>query len=365
MKLRYPRYFRPFRCAAGECPDTCCRDWEVVLDEETAARYRAEAGPLGKTLRAAMEEADGETCFRLRQGLCPLLDERGLCRIQLELGEAALSRSCRLHPRFAEEYGALREWSLSMACPEAVRLLLADPAPMALEEETTDEPVTGCNDLDARLFYHLLEARRAAFACCQDRRLPWQQRLGRLLAFAAALQRNLDRHRPGRLPETTARFAQGRLRPLPVGTDPQGGTALLARLRGLEPINSRWQALLAEALAAPAGGEDRRRFAEAARAWEYEYEHLLHYYLYRYFLKAAVDRRLLPRMQLAAFGVLCVRELELARFCAGGLDEAGRVDVIHRFSREVEHSEDNLGRLLVRFAADPALSPEALAASAW
>ena len=49
-------YMESFHCVGGSCPDTCCRDWEVVLDEETAARYRAEAGPLGKTLRAAMEE---------------------------------------------------------------------------------------------------------------------------------------------------------------------------------------------------------------------------------------------------------------------------------------------------------------------
>ena len=147
MRERRPFYMTKFRCIGGDCPDTCCRDWEVVLDEESAAFYRTVPGELGDLLRASMTELDGEPCFYLKDGLCPLLNAQGLCRIQLELGEERLSRSCDLHPRFAEEYGSLREWVVSMACPEAARLLLSDPAPVTFVEEQTDEPVSGCNDL--------------------------------------------------------------------------------------------------------------------------------------------------------------------------------------------------------------------------
>ena len=68
---------------------------------------------------------------------------------------------------------------------------------------------------------------------------------------------------------------------------------------------------------------------------------------------------------LAAAAVLCIRELALARFLDGGLDEAARIDTLHRFSREVEHSDDNLNRLLNRCGTDPAMSPESLTAAAW
>ena len=41
MLDRYPVYYKEFVCAAGDCPDTCCAGWDVVVDEETAARYAA------------------------------------------------------------------------------------------------------------------------------------------------------------------------------------------------------------------------------------------------------------------------------------------------------------------------------------
>ena len=155
MRERRPFYMTKFRCIGGDCPDTCCRDWEVVLDEESAAFYRTVPGELGDLLRASMTELDGEPCFYLKDGLCPLLNAQGLCRIQLELGEERLSRSCDLHPRFAEEYGSLREWVVSMACPEAARLLLSDPAPVAFVEEQTDEPVSPAATIWTRVSFSL------------------------------------------------------------------------------------------------------------------------------------------------------------------------------------------------------------------
>lgn len=365
MRERRISYMEPFHCIGGDCPDTCCRDWEVVLDEETAAYYRTVPGRLGEEIRAAMTELDGEPCFFLRDGLCPMLDDRGLCRIQLELGEEHLSRSCDLHPRFAEEYGALREWCLSMACPEAVRLLLSDSAPLAVSETVTAEPVTSCNDLDPRLFFALSAARKTAYALCQDRSVPWQRRLGRLLAFGVSLQKALDGHRLSRLDAVTARYTVGRFPPLRPGADPDAALRALSRLEQLEPINSRWPQMLEGALTAPVTAGDRARFTEAMAQWDHVWEHLLFYCLYRYFLKAVDDRRLLPRVQLAAFYVLAVRQMALARFCTGGCGETDLIDLIHRFSREVEHSEDNLSALLSRFETDEALSPAALTAAAW
>lgn len=365
MRERRLSYMESFHCVGGDCPDTCCRDWEVVLDEETAAFYRTVPGALGEEIRAAMTELDGEPCFFLRDGLCPMLNDQGLCRIQLELGEEHLSRSCALHPRFAEEYGALREWCLSLACPEAVRLLLGSSEPLTITETVTPEPVTSCNDLDPRLFFSLSAARKTALALVQDRSVPWQRRLGRLLAFGVSYQKALDHHRLSRLDSVVARYTVGRFPLLHPGSDPDAAGALLAQLLRLEPINDLWPQLLEDALAVRPTEIDRRRFAEATAPMDYVWEHLLVYFLYRYFLKAVEDRRLLPRIQLAAFSVLTLRQLALDRYCAGGFDDRLAVDLIHRFSREVEHSEDNLQLLLDRFETEETLSPAALTAAAW
>lgn len=342
MKLRLLRGFSEFQCAAGHCPDTCCRDWAVMLDPDAAARYRALSGPLGEDLRAAMGEVDGEPCLQLSGGLCPMLDQEGLCRVQRTLGEEGLCESCRLHPRFAEEYGALREWRLSLACPEAARLLLSNPAPLTYEEILTGEPVTTFNNLNPRLFYALSSARNTAFALVQDRAFPWQTRAKHLLAFAGSFQRALDGHRIALLKGVTARYAAGRF---PKAVPPLDSAHVLSRLSALPSVGERWPALLRAALA-QTPTEEQRAAAEALIP-AHEAEHLLYYYLYRFFLKAVADRRLLPRVRASVFLVLAQRELEIARFCeTGSLTEADRIDIVHQCSRQVEHSQENLEALL-------------------
>lgn len=113
-------YTAQFSCLAGACPDTCCKDWEIILDEADVARYRALPGPLGEQVRAAITVTpEGEAVWRLVDGHCALLRPGWLCPIQCACGEEALCRTCRTHPRFWEEYGATRELTLALSCPGA------------------------------------------------------------------------------------------------------------------------------------------------------------------------------------------------------------------------------------------------------
>ena len=47
-------YTEGFSCLAGSCPDTCCKDWEIILDEDAISRYQKMPGVLGEQVRAAM-----------------------------------------------------------------------------------------------------------------------------------------------------------------------------------------------------------------------------------------------------------------------------------------------------------------------
>lgn len=339
MRERRPLYMTQFQCIGGDCPDTCCRDWEVVLDEDTAAFYRTVPGELGQLLRGSMTELDGEPCFYLKDGLCPMLNDRGLCRIQLELGEEHLSRSCDLHPRFAEEYGALREWVVSMACPEAARLLLSDPAPVTFVEEQTDEMVSGCNDLDPRLFFSLVSLRKTAYGIAQDRTVDWQSRAARLLSLAEAYQRNLDQHRLSRLDRVIQRYAERRFPSCTLATPDW------TLLDTLEPINDAWKTLWRQTRDFVPTEELETAYRQATAPWDHQWEHLLMYFLYRYVLKAVNDRQVLPRVRLAVYSVLWLRRMELAQFASKGWSLELRIDLLHRYSRQVEHSADNLQKL--------------------
>ncbi|MBQ1544956.1 MAG: flagellin lysine-N-methylase [Clostridia bacterium] len=126
--ITYPSFYPQFRCIAGDCPDTCCRGWDVELDEETYYSYLVAKGPVGERLRGSMAEEDGCFFFPLTdRGRCPFLNARDLCDIYTELGPERLCRTCREYPRSFAGAGRYEQADLSLSCPEAGRLFF-DPA---------------------------------------------------------------------------------------------------------------------------------------------------------------------------------------------------------------------------------------------
>ena len=123
MELSYPSYYKTFTCIASDCPDSCCHEWDVQVDEESAARYRSMEGPLGDALREHLYDEEGQTYLRNVDGRCPMWRDDGLCRIQAELGEAALCKTCREFPRLTHDYGDFRQLQLELSCPEAARII--------------------------------------------------------------------------------------------------------------------------------------------------------------------------------------------------------------------------------------------------
>ncbi len=140
MKLSCPSYYDDFRCIASACPDSCCKEWSVCVDAESAEFYRGLPGPLGDRLRQVLVEEDGDTVMKIENGRCPMWRDDGLCRIQAELGEIALCDTCRDFPRLLHDFGDFGELQLELSCPEAARLILTSPiAPRIVWEEAEDE----------------------------------------------------------------------------------------------------------------------------------------------------------------------------------------------------------------------------------
>ena len=65
MKVTKPAYYDTFRCLASSCPDSCCKEWTVQVDPESAALYQKLSGPLGEDLCRVMAQEDGETVLLL------------------------------------------------------------------------------------------------------------------------------------------------------------------------------------------------------------------------------------------------------------------------------------------------------------
>lgn len=136
MLITKPDYFDRFHCIAGCCPDSCCKEWDVQVDPESAACYRSLSGPLGDRLREVLRDEDGETVMTIIDGRCPMWRADGLCRIQAELGEAALCKTCRDFPRLTHDYGDFLELQLELSCPEAAKFILTQKQLQFVSEET-------------------------------------------------------------------------------------------------------------------------------------------------------------------------------------------------------------------------------------
>ena len=127
MSVWYPSFYPAFRCRADRCRHSCCRGWEIDVDEDSAELYRSLSGELGDELRQALFSDEEGWHFRLDdEERCPFLESDGLCRLIKRLGEEALCDICALHPRFFEELDADELWGLGLSCEEATALLLKE-----------------------------------------------------------------------------------------------------------------------------------------------------------------------------------------------------------------------------------------------
>lgn len=134
-RMIQPDYADRFRCTGPACEDNCCSGWLISVDEPTHRRYDDLPASTLRTLivasilrdPAADPKAPFATIQMLPSGVCPLLSEQHLCRIQGEYGEPYLCRTCTEFPRNIHTIDGLKETALTLSCPEAARLVLLAP----------------------------------------------------------------------------------------------------------------------------------------------------------------------------------------------------------------------------------------------
>ena len=331
MIHRFPNYYHDFRCLAGSCPRSCCIGWEVEVDDDTAAAYEKVSGALGNELRAHLTtDAEGSLCFPL-DGL-RFLDSDGLCRIHRELGQEYTSLTCREHPRFTEDFGALQETSLSASCPEAARLLLADYQPLTFVEEVcADTPEEAADPW----LSPLLELRDFAMELLRDSTVSIRRRMAQVLTLTLHAQELLDADQAEMLPTLCGS------RPEIPEISPDSPTlfpGFLKLLLDLEILENDWAPLLHTA--AHSGGT----------LPAHQLERMTEYFLFRWLLKTVNDGDLLGRTQLAIASVLTVERLSA--------HTPSPEEALYRYCREIEHCQENIDALLEAFRWEDALQPE-------
>ena len=174
MRYLKPHFYDKFVCTAGDCPDTCCAGWQIMIDDASLEKYKNVQGEFGKRLHGSVNWE--EECFCQNERRCAFLNDENLCDLYKALGPDALCDTCRLYPRHAEEFEGLRELSLSLSCPEAAKIILSCKEPVRFLEEETDEE-DDFDEFDFMMFSRLEDTRDVLFSVLQDRNLPLTLRM--------------------------------------------------------------------------------------------------------------------------------------------------------------------------------------------
>ncbi len=324
MYIRKPSYYDSFRCLAGACPDSCCHEWTIAVDNDAAAFYRSLPGSLGDRLRQVMALEDEDTIMVNENRRCPMWRTDGLCQIQSELGHDALCKTCREFPRLTHDYGDFQEWGLELSCPEAARLILNAPPlpPMVTEIPGSAEP-----DYDEEAMELLLPSRGKALSILTENR-PMEEQLAILLLYSYHIQSQLDGA------EETAFDADSALESAQELAKSGNPETILDFFKTLEILTDRWPARLKAPEQSP---------------WDARQSALARYFVERYWLQAVSDYDLVSRVKLAVISCLTVKIL-------GG----DFIATAQLYSKEIENDPDNVDALLDAAYTCPAFTDEKL-----
>lgn len=312
MEHFIPDYYNAFSCIASACPDSCCKEWEVDVDDAAAAYYRALPGALGDRLRQVLQDTENGSCMTITDGRCPMWQNDGLCRIHAELGHDALCQTCREYPRIKHEYDGYTELGLELSCPEAARLILSSSQTGTTTHTPGDDP--------SWEFSVLKKGRDDLLTFWETAQRPIPQMLAATLLFSYDLQEALD---GGAEAEFSPDFGTLPLQTVTV-------QPLVEFMGKLEILTPEWAAFLRN---------------PSPAVWHPEIRNLAIYAIRRWWLQAVSDLDVVCRAKLIL--VMC---LLVAHFPGNPL-RAGQL-----MSKELENNLENIVAILDNAYSSPALT---------
>lgn len=335
MRIVYPDFFNKFKCIASQCSDSCCMGWEVDIDPFTMNIYENTKGDFGERLQENIcrEETDH---FSLKGDRCPFLNGDNLCDIYINMGEESLCDICSQHPRFYEWFGDTTEKGLGLCCEEAGRLLFSKKESLRFLYEENDDPNEDM-EIDEKLLDDLRRVRGKLFDMLRDRSLPVKKRAAVLIDGAYNIQKAMDMGEE--IPEDIFRPISA-----PVCSPEDTALKFAEFYLSLESMDSLWQPTLRDAVGDISHVlQNEKEFSKKYGCRDYEYEHLLVYLVYRYFLKAVFDGDVMDKITLAVSAFVMIHLCDIKMYMnKGDYTLKDRINIVKGFSKDVEYSEENL-----------------------
>lgn len=379
MKIRKPNYFNEFKCISSKCEDTCCAGWGIVIDDESYKRYVSVDGEFGEELRSKIINEGGENIFILNGDRCSFLNNDNLCDIYNELGSDSLCYTCKQYPRYFEEFGSLREIGISLSCPEVARIILRNSEKFKFELIENDEEVKRYNDINPMLYMNLMKCRNVVFDILQNRDLNLNVRCILSLIFVKEIQEKIDTNKIEEIKYITNKYIDTKFIYDSINyIDKYKGKVnkkytnireILEVFKNLKHITPNDPLALNDVLRYFWQNEDdinvyfdiHESFDNYYKDKLHQFEQILIYFVFRYFMKAVFDYDALAKIKIALVSYIMIRELCIVRYLENKeFTDGDMVDIAHTYSKDIEHLEENIEKLEELFETNNVFNIEEL-----
>lgn len=351
MLYSYPNYYEKFQCVAGDCIDTCCSQWQIVIDDASLDKYLDYKGEYRQALHKNIDWKEG--VFKHNKiGKCAFLREDMLCDMYAHMGKDSLCTTCREYPRHTEEFENIREISLSLSCPEVAKILMNTTEKVTFVEKEDDvEEIF--EDFDFFLFSNLLDIREEILEILQNRTEAIGKRIEKVLQIGASAQRHYDMGDLvfwGELESGDKVCVENEYELLK--------KQALFLSEELELLYSDWENVLIETrlLLFDKGEEKFMENKDKFIKWweqsdltpmEIILEQIIVYFISIYLQGAVYDENIIGKAEACVGHSIEIFMLLLARWIKNeeNLKMEDLIEIVYRYSREIEHSDENLEKV--------------------
>lgn len=392
----------PATCCAGwqiVIDDESIERYKKIIDSKDISGSRSFADRLKNSIDWEEEVFKQGECRR-----CAFLNKENLCDLYTSLGEESLCHTCATYPRHIEEFEDLREITLSLSCPEVARILMGKLEKVSFYEEETseEEDYDDYEDFDSLMFGILQDIRSDMISIMQDREIPVESRMKMIWLMALKIQGHIDNgdvfacedvleeyrlakrvnknlpdeqadNRGDNLGDNHTDSITDKLKSNSdnknMATDREKGAEtginisynkaldLYKSLYRLEILDEAWEIEVDEASLTLFGKDNvyyeklqkefRNWLEENMNEWQIQAEQIVVYFISTYLCGAVYDGLVSSKVRMAVVSFFFIHEVLMAKWLKQGkkLTFDDIVNVVYRYSRELEHSDINLEEL--------------------
>lgn len=315
-----PDYYENFNCLMGECPSSCCEMWQIVIDEKSLDYYKNLDTEFGKHIQGEIEYCDGEYFFKVHNGRCAFLNEKNLCDIHCNIGQEHMANTCRKFPDFTVENKDCLITGQSMSCPYVAREIVTHNGNVEFIStgKCNNQYENTLLDIMSELIYIVYENISPIF-----------EKAKMLLSTACKKQEEL--------------FENFEIEEFYIPEDNKTIWDYCDTLNSLTFLTEEWKETVNSLSNFEYNDEDKKDFLKYLGTRQQEYEQILVYFIYRYFFTGTGDGNIFLPIK---FSVICLRIIYMTGLMEyknkGSFSVEEQIRLCYTFSKEIEHSEENM-----------------------